>query len=79
MIAATARQFIEREVDPYREEIENQDFDLVVALLRQAGELGLLAHSIPEAYGGLGLDKISKGLVGEIVDRTSEYAVAYSI
>ncbi|WP_047151730.1 acyl-CoA dehydrogenase family protein [Aneurinibacillus tyrosinisolvens] len=78
MIAATAKQFIEREVDPYHEEIEKQDFDRVVALLRQAGELGLLAHSIPEAYGGLGLDKASKGLVGETIGRTSGYGVAHS-
>ncbi|RSK27361.1 acyl-CoA dehydrogenase [Bacillus sp. HMF5848] len=78
MIAQTAKQFIEKEVDPHNEAIENQDFKKVVSLLQKAGELGLLAHSIPETYGGLGLDKISKGLVGEIIGRTSGYGVAHS-
>lgn len=78
MIAATAKQFIEREVYPHREAIENQDFDRTVKALRKAGELGLLAHSIPEAYGGLGLDKISKSLVGETIGRSGSYGVAHS-
>lgn len=79
MIAKTARQFVEKEVQPHREAIEDQDFERVVALLRQAGSLGLLAHSVPEQYGGLGLDKISKILVGEIVGGgTSGYGVAQS-
>ncbi len=78
MIAATAKQFIEREVDPHNEAVENQEFDKVVDLLHKAGELGLLAHSIPEAYGGLGLDKISKGIVGEVVGRSGGYGVAHS-
>ncbi len=78
MIAKTALQFVEKEVEPHREEIEKQDFDLVVRLLRKAGDLGLLAHSVPAQYDGLGLDKISKGLVGEIVGRTSGYGVAHS-
>ncbi|MCM3018520.1 acyl-CoA dehydrogenase family protein [Priestia megaterium] len=78
MIAQTAKQFIEKEVDPYHNEIEQQDFNKVVELMRKAGELGLLAHSIPETYGGLGLDKVSKGLVGEIIGRTSGYGVAHS-
>ena len=78
MIASTAKQFIEKEVDPYNEDIENQDFDRVIALLQKAGDIGLLAHSIPEAYGGLGLDKISKGLVGEVVGRAGGYGVAHS-
>ncbi|MCM3585882.1 acyl-CoA dehydrogenase family protein [Mesobacillus maritimus] len=78
MIKKTAKQFIEKEVRPYREDIENQDFERVVSLLHQAGELGLLGHSIPEAYGGIGLDKISKIIVGETVGRTGGYGVAQS-
>lgn len=78
MIASTTRQFVEGKVHPNHEAIEEQDFNIVVNLLREAGELGLLAHSVPENYGGLGLDKISKGIVGEIVGQTGAYGVAHS-
>nr|WP_245001160.1 acyl-CoA dehydrogenase family protein [Caldalkalibacillus thermarum] len=78
MIVATAKDFVEGEVNPHSEEIENQDFELTVRLLRKAGELGLLAHSIPEAYGGLGLDKVTKGIVGEALGGSGSYGVAHS-
>ncbi|WP_026674649.1 acyl-CoA dehydrogenase family protein [Alkalihalobacterium bogoriense] len=78
MIKQTGKQFIENEVYPKRETIEEQDFDTVVSLLRKAGELGLLAHSIPESYGGLGLDKMSNAVVGEMVGRAGTYGVAHS-
>lgn len=78
MIAKTAKRFLESEVRPRNEELEKQDFGLVRNLLDQAGELGLLAHSIPEKYGGLGLDKISKGLVGEALGPAGGYGVAHS-
>lgn len=78
MIAKTADQFVEREVEPHLEAIEKQDFDRVVDIIHKAGDVGLLGHSIPEAYGGLGLDKVSKSLVGEAVGKTGGYGVAHS-
>ena len=78
LIAKTAKRFLEKEVRPNNEAIENQDFDLVKELFGKAGELGLLGHSIPEAYGGLGLDKISKGLVGESLGSAGGYGVVHS-
>ncbi|TXC91633.1 acyl-CoA dehydrogenase [Metabacillus litoralis] len=78
LIQKTAAQFIRKEVEPCRDQIENQDFNKVVELLKKAGDLGLLAHSVPEKYGGLGLDKISKSLVGEEVGRAGGYGVAHS-
>lgn len=77
-IAKTAKRFLETEIRPNNEAIEQQDFELVKRLLSKAGDLGLLAHSIPEAYGGLGLDKISKGLVGESLGSAGGYGVAHS-
>lgn len=78
LIAKTAKRFLEKEVRPQNEEIEQQHFEVVKKLFKKAGELGLLGHSIPEAYGGLGLDKVSKGLVGEALGSAGGYGVAHS-
>ncbi|ANU24456.1 acyl-CoA dehydrogenase [Planococcus donghaensis] len=78
LIAKTAKRFLEKEVRPKNEEIEKQNFKVVQTLFEKAGELGLLGHSVPENYGGLGLDKISKGLVGESLGSAGSYGVAHS-
>lgn len=78
MIAKTAKRFLEGEVRPANPQIEEQDFEIVKDLFAKSGSLGLLGHSIPEQYGGLGLDKVSKGLVGEVLGPAGGYGVAQS-
>ncbi len=65
MIMKTTEDFVEKDVVPQLEELENQNFDVSVKLLKKAGELGLLGADVPEEYGGLGLDKTSSALITE--------------
>ncbi len=77
MIARTAEEFMEREVIPYAEQIEHQDLEVTVELLRRAAAVGLLAADIPERYGGLGLDKVSSMLISEKLAANSSFAVSH--
>jgi alkylation response protein AidB-like acyl-CoA dehydrogenase len=77
MIAKTTFDFATGEVAPRREEIEKLDYDLTLNLLRQAGELGLLAADVPEEYEGLGLDKISSTLITENFTRAGSFALSH--
>ena len=64
-MAETARKFCENEMLPKREQIDHKEPGLMRELLHKAGEVGLLCVSIPEEYGGLGMDKKTFVLVGE--------------
>jgi alkylation response protein AidB-like acyl-CoA dehydrogenase len=76
--AETTEQFVTNEIVPQIEEIDNQDFDLVVEGMRKCGELGLLMMDTPEEYGGLDLDKASSMLVAEKIAPGGSFSVAYS-
>src|SRR5699024_5664794 len=65
MIARTTESFVQNEVVPLIDKLENHEFEHSVELLKKAGELGLLSADIPEEYGGLNLDKISSSLITE--------------
>lgn len=77
MFAATAREFMEREVLPHVETLEEQDFDLMVELLRKSAEVGLLMVDIPEEYGGLGVDKTTSMIVSENLSQYASFSVTY--
>ncbi|WP_435920996.1 acyl-CoA dehydrogenase family protein [Paenibacillus sp. DYY-L-2] len=77
MIAETTAQFVEGEVAPHDEQIEKLDYELTVELLRKSGELGLLGADVPEAYGGMGLDKVSTTLINEKLTKASSFALSF--
>ena len=58
-IAETTAQFAANEVLPAAEAIESKDFATTRGLLKKAGDLGLMAVDVPEAYGGLAMDKVT--------------------
>src|SRR5437660_1964919 len=62
---ATGLDFVNREVLPVADRIEQKDNALLRQLLAKAGELGLLGVDVSEELGGLGLDKTTSMLVGE--------------
>ena len=65
LFGRTAAEFMRGEVLPNEARLYAHDWALTRELLKKAGELDLLRLEIPEAYGGLGLDKISAAFVGE--------------
>jgi alkylation response protein AidB-like acyl-CoA dehydrogenase len=76
-MARTAQEFVDREVVPRLGEIEEKKHGVVPDLLRRAGELGLLAIEVPEAYGGLGLDKATALLVSERAAKLGSFSISW--
>lgn len=77
-IAETTEQFVENEILPHLEEIEEQNFDLVVEGMKKCGDLGLLMMDAAEEDGGLELDKATSMLVGEKISTSGSFSVAYA-
>jgi alkylation response protein AidB-like acyl-CoA dehydrogenase len=77
LYAKTAEDFVENEVLPRLEEIESKKEGVMPALLKRAGELGLLMVDVPEAYGGLGLRKTTSMLVSERGALCASFSVSW--
>src|SRR5688500_2976455 len=67
LFGQAAGEFMRGEVVPREARLYAHDWEFTRELLRKAGELDLLRLEIPEAYGGLGLDKISSAYVAESI------------
>jgi len=71
MIGRTTDEFVTNEVLPHIEEQEEKQWPIVRDLLKKAGDLGLSGAEVPEAYGGLEMDKVTAAV---IADRIAKYA-----
>ncbi|WP_421827928.1 acyl-CoA dehydrogenase family protein [Larkinella sp.] len=79
MIAATCREFLEREIWTRLDEIDQaKSPDLIASLMDKAGELGLLGTSVPEEYGGFGMNFNTSMLVTEVTGAGHSFSVALS-
>ncbi len=77
-IQEAARDFMNGEIMPRDEEIDHLDLALSRELMAKAGELGILGIEIPEAYGGLDLDKKTALLVLEEMAKQASFSTTYT-
>ncbi|HET9432021.1 MAG TPA: acyl-CoA dehydrogenase family protein, partial [Chitinophagaceae bacterium] len=76
MIRDMCDQFLDAEVYPILDRIDNLEPGLMKSLVTKAGEQGLLSVSFPEEYGGLGKDFITSTLVNEYLGAGHSFSVA---
>ncbi len=77
LIARTAQEFVDQEVLPVLDRLEQKDWDLARRLVRRGGELGLLGVDAPEEYGGVGLDKVTSLVVSEKMARSASFGATF--
>ena len=74
----TARRFLEQEVAPHHDQWEEQGYvDRAVWL--KAGELGLLCPTMPEAYGGSGVDRLYSVVLMEEIARVNATGLGFGL
>ena len=68
MIRESVRAYVKKEISPIIEDYA-QRAEFPLQIVRQLGELGCFGPTIPEVYGGGGLDYISYGLMMQELER----------
>jgi alkylation response protein AidB-like acyl-CoA dehydrogenase len=74
LFGRAAEEFMRTEVLPRASELYNKDWVLTRELIRKAADRDFTRLEIPEAYGGLGLDKVSTACVGEGLSLNPSFA-----
>ena len=77
MIGETTREFVDNEVQPNLPAMEGHAWELARELVRKGGELGLLGATIPEEYGGLGLDQTTGVVIAEMMGRAGGFGTTF--
>jgi alkylation response protein AidB-like acyl-CoA dehydrogenase len=77
LIGQTAAEFTVNEILPNVEKMEHKDFSISRALLKKAGDLGLTCVEIPEAYGGLDMDKVTAAVIADHIAQYAGFATTW--
>src|SRR5215472_10085352 len=77
-IADTTAEFAENRIATQVAEIEAKNFVVSRALMREAGELGLLAVDVPEEYGGVELDHVTSAIIADRICVSGSFSVTFS-
>ncbi len=77
MMKKTCEDFVAQEIMTKVDAIDHQEEGLMQSILDKAGELGLLGISVPEEFGGMGMDLKTTMLCTEALGAGFSFSVAY--
>jgi alkylation response protein AidB-like acyl-CoA dehydrogenase len=77
LIGQTTEEFAVNEILPNMEKMERKDYSISRDLLKKAGELGLSGVEIPEAYGGLEMDKVTAAVIADHIAKYAGFATTW--
>ena len=77
MIGQSTEEFATNEILPQAGKIEHKDFSISRELLKKAGDLGLSGVEIPEAYGGLEMDKVTAAIIADNIAKYAGFATTW--
>ena len=77
MIAQMCDDFIQQEVLPHLDRIDNMEDGLMKSIVEKAGGLGLLGLSVPEELGGMGVDFKTALLATEHLGTGYSFSVSF--
>jgi alkylation response protein AidB-like acyl-CoA dehydrogenase len=78
MIAQSTSDFITNRDHPNIKAIDKQEPGLVVGLLHEIAELGLLGAAVPEEYGGMGVDFATDTFINEELGKGHSFSAAFA-
>ena len=77
MIGETTREFVDNEIWPQLPALEGHAWEIARELVKKGGDLGLLGATIPEEYGGLGLDQTTGVVIAEFIGRAGGFGTTF--
>jgi alkylation response protein AidB-like acyl-CoA dehydrogenase len=78
MIKQSTADFITNRVQPLVKQIDKQEIGLVIGLLKEIADLGLLGAAVPEEYGGMGVDFATDTFINIEMGRGHSFSAAYA-
>ncbi len=77
MIAESCSDFVETEIAPHFDKLDEHAEGLMPSLLKKAGELGLLGLSVPEELDGFGQSFLTSMKANEAIGSAYSFSVAF--
>src|SRR6202045_2513660 len=77
LIAQTAEEFAVNEIVPNIEKMEHKDFSITRDLPTKPGKSGISSAEIPEAYGGLEMDKVTAAVIADHIAKYAGFATTW--